>query len=135
MLLMGWWSRVDLTMPSRVVVAEGGHVLLRVVGRGLGWLRVGDEKRFVAGRFSEVFRVDPSRQTAVTLSGLLGHVRRDVGLRPKHVLHPPAPKLRTLPEARLALERVSPRLSKGAPHVRVPVGRVRVNAPTSPFAS
>jgi hypothetical protein len=135
MLLMGWWSRLDHTMPSRVVVAEGGHVLLRVVGRGLGWLRVGSEKRFVAGRFSEVFRADPRQQNVVTLSGLFGGARRDVNLEPKHVLRPPSPALRSMPQPRLMSERMSLRLTKGAPRVRISVGRVRVNAPPSPFAS
>lgn len=131
------WSRIERTSPERVVIEGRAAIPLRVEGRGFGWLRCDGERRFVVGRFSEVFLVDPHATHEVELKGWLGvfaRQRRTVRWQPAHTLSAPSARPR-LPSTAVRAPRVAVRRSALSARLRLPHVRALLPRPPSPTAT
>jgi hypothetical protein len=127
------WSRIEQVAPSEVTLTANSTVLLRVRGTGLGFLCVGARKRWVWGRFNEVFEVDPRRVKRVALRGLFGTVRHSLAFRPWHDLSPPRPSHSAAPRLAVRVESLECVPQQVAVEVRISVPSLALPAGPQSF--
>ena len=128
-------SGIARVSPAEIRVAAQGRARLRVEGRGIGALRVGNERRWVWGAFDETFFValhEHGSRIAVTLRGIGGWDRHEVALTQcADIASPPITTDYPLLRVRLRLPR-SRRIATTrilAPRLRSLVRASQVRAP------
>jgi hypothetical protein len=113
-----FFSRIERVEPDRVLLTSRGGARIRVVGSALGWVRCGQERRWVFGRFDETFMIHATKATLpVRVVGLFGFQRQRVpvtalfDLSPSRLVQPArrvrfvtprAPRIRALGPADLS---------------------------------
>lgn len=91
-------SCIERIEPDRVSLSVRRQARVRVVGSALGFVRCGDERRWVWGRFDETFVIKDLGKARPSLSvrvwGLGGGAARDVPTETQFDLTPPSARLR-----------------------------------------
>jgi hypothetical protein len=102
--------------PERVRVTTRGEVLVTIHGQGFGRLRVGGERRWVSGRFSQSFVLSKrERSVAIEARWLFGRQSFSLALEPGFDVRAPR-----LTPAAFRDPADSERAAVAAPRVRAP---------------